>query len=259
MSRRTVVVGAGRAGGSFQRALTAVGWEVGLLHHGDLGTAKATEVLDGALARDDAGELLVLLCVPDSAVAAMASRLAPDPRVVVAHCSGSLGLDALAPHQRVASLHPLVSMPDAPTGERRLRGAWFAVSGDRLARRVAEALGGSVVEVPEERRGAYHAAAAIASNHLVALLEQVRRIAGTAGVPLEAYLDLVRATVDNVEQLGPGTALTGPVSRGDWDTVRAHLSGMEPGEVDEYLAGVAAVADLAGGEVPDDLRARRDR
>src|SRR4029079_18402202 len=122
--------------------------------------------------------------------------------------AGSLGLDALAPHPRRAAVHPLRSIP-APDTE--LTGAWVAGAGDPMGEQIVDALGGHRVDVGDADRAAYHAAACIASNHLVALLGQVERVAGSAGVPLEAYLDLVRQTVDNVAALGPADALTGPV------------------------------------------------
>jgi predicted short-subunit dehydrogenase-like oxidoreductase (DUF2520 family) len=98
--------------------------------------------------------------------------------------------------------------------------------------------------VADADRAAYHAAAAIASNHLVALLGQVERVAASAGVPLEAYLDLVRVTLDNVAELGPAAALTGPVARGDWDTVERHRAALDPAELAAYDAMVAAARRL---------------
>jgi predicted short-subunit dehydrogenase-like oxidoreductase (DUF2520 family) len=141
-------------------------------------------------------------------------------------------------------------LPDPEQGARALIGAWFAVAGDPIARQVVSALGGRAVEVDDEHRPAYHAAACVASNHLVGLLAQAERIAADCGVPLDAYLDLVRATVDNVERLGTAGALTGPVARGDWDTVARHLQAIPAGEVDGYRAGVELAARLIGTEVP---------
>jgi predicted short-subunit dehydrogenase-like oxidoreductase (DUF2520 family) len=114
-----------------------------------------------------------------------------------------------------------------------------------------ELLGGRAFEVSDEHRAAYHAAAVIASNHLVALLSQAERVAAAAGVPLEAYLDLVRATVDNVADLGPAAALTGPAARGDWDTIERHLLAMHPDERPAYEALAHAARRLAetGGEL----------
>jgi predicted short-subunit dehydrogenase-like oxidoreductase (DUF2520 family) len=83
------------------------------------------------------------------------------------------------------------------------------------------------------------------------LLGQVERVAATAGVPLEAFLDLVRGTVDNVERLGPAAALTGPVARGDWDTVARHLAALDPSEREAYAAMASAAARLVDAEVPE--------
>ena len=71
-------------------------------------------------------------------------------------------------------------------------------------------------------RAAYHAAAVIAANHLVALMGQVERVAATAGLPLDAFAGLIRAASEDALALGPGAALTGPAARGDWETVERH-------------------------------------
>jgi predicted short-subunit dehydrogenase-like oxidoreductase (DUF2520 family) len=223
------IIGAGRAGSALAAALRASGWRV-----------------DGPLGRDHdpslatTGARAVLLAVPDRDVPAVASALAPGEAVVV-HVAGSLGLEVLAPHDRVASVHPLVSLPDADLGARRLAGAWFAVAGDPLASEIVAALGGRAVEVPDEGRTTYHAAAVVAANHVVALLGQVERLAAAVGVPLEAYLDLARGALDNVSEIGPAAALTGPVARGDRQTVARHLAAIPESERPAY----ALVADLA--------------
>jgi len=217
--------------------------------------------LEGVLGRaDDAsgaavGVDLCLIATPDAAIADVAAHIIPSPTTVLAHLSGALGLDVLEPHQRRASLHPLVSLAGgAPGAAALLGGAWFAVSGDPLATAAVADLGGHTIVVDEARRAAYHAAACVASNHTVTLLAQVERIAAAAGVPLAAYLDLVRATIDNVSALGPAAALTGPVARGDWATVERHLRSIDPGEAPLYLALVDATATLAGRQLPESLR-----
>lgn len=221
------VVGPGRAGSSMARALAATGWTVAEpVRHGQEVTAAAT------------GVDLVLVATPDAVVAEVAAAIEPQPGAVVAHLAGSLGLEVLAPHERRAAIHPLRSIPNPGTD---LRGAWFAVAGDRLAEQVVDELGGHRVAVADADRAAYHAAACIASNHLVALLGQAQRVAATAGVPLAAYLDLVRQTVDNVAALGPVDALTGPVRRGDAATVARHLAALDPDERVAY----EAMADAA--------------
>lgn len=223
------VIGAGRAGGALAAALAASGWTV----DGPLG--RDVDVVGAA-----AGTRVLVLAVPDARVAEVASAVEPGEAVVV-HLAGSLGLDVLRPHHRIGSLHPLVALPDAVSGSARLRGAWFAVAGDPVLAEIADALDGRTVTVPDAARVRYHAAAVLASNHLVALLGQVERVAADVGVPLEAYLDLARGALDDVVAVGPARALTGPVSRGDWDTVSRHLDAVAPAERPAY----ALLADAA--------------
>jgi predicted short-subunit dehydrogenase-like oxidoreductase (DUF2520 family) len=239
---RLRVVGAGRAGTALATALGRAGWQVvGVLGRGH-------DVAGAASGCD-----LLVIATPDAAIASVAAAIEPGP-AVVAHLAGSLGLDALAPHERRAALHPLVSLPDAEVGAARLSGAWFAVAGDPLAQRVATDLGGRWFEVADEDRAAYHAAAAVASNHLVALMGQVDRIAGSVGAPGEAYVALAAGALANVAALGPAGALTGPVARGDWDTVRRHLAAIHPSERAAYLAMAAEARRLVADDgLPADL------
>lgn len=234
-SRRVRIVGPGRAGTSLARALgDAGGWDVlPLLGRGD-DVAGAAE-----------GSDLVVVATPDGEIASVARRIRPQDGTVVAHMSGSAGLDILAPHPRRASVHPLVALPNPEIGAERLRGGWFALAGDPLGREVVEALGGRAFTVDDADRVLYHAAAVIASNHLVALLGQVERLAASVGVPFEAYLDLVSATVDNVRELGPRAALTGPAARGDEATIRRHLEALPADERDAYRALAEAARRLA--------------
>ena len=224
------VIGPGRAGGALATALTAAGWSV-----------------DGPLGRDHdpatvtSNAEIVVLAVPDHTVSEVARSLVPGDAVVV-HVAGSLGLDVLAPHERRASVHPLVSLADADRGAAALRGAWVAVAGDHDASSaIVAALGGRDVRVADADRVTYHALASIAANHLVALLGQVERVAASIGVPLDAYLDLARGALDNVDAVGPAAALTGPVARDDWDTVARHLDALPEDE----RAAYAVLADAA--------------
>lgn len=235
MTRTVRIIGAGRAGGSFAAALTSAGWVV----DGPIG--REPERIAGAASGVD----LVLVCVADQAIAEVA--LAIEPRdACIAHCAGSLGLDVLAPHERRASVHPLVSLPNAEVGAGRLRGAWFAVDGDPIATEVVDALAGTSFEIDDAHRAAYHAAACIAANHLVALLGQVERIGSAAGAPFEAYLDLVRGAVDNVAAFGPAAALTGPAARGDEATITRHLDAIDPSERAAFQAMADQARRLAG-------------
>lgn len=196
------------------------------------------------------GVELLVLATPDAAIREVARAVEPDETTVLAHLSGSLGLDVLAPHPRRGVLHPLVALPNPDRGSQRLVGAWFAVTGDPLVRQVAEALYGRAFTVADEDRAAYHAAACIASNHLVALLGQVERISQACGVPFQAYLDLAWATVENVADLGPAAALTGPVARGDEATVRRHLRALPKAERRAYRALADAAKMLRDDDRP---------
>jgi predicted short-subunit dehydrogenase-like oxidoreductase (DUF2520 family) len=233
-ARRVRIVGPGRAGTSLARALAAAGWDVAPL----LGRSDDPS---GAAADVD----LVVLATPDGEIARVAQAVRPEDGSVVAHMSGSAGLDVLAPHARRASLHPLMALPTPEVGARRLQGGWFAVAGDPLAGEVVDALGGRAFAVDDADRVVYHAAAVIASNHLVALLGQVERLAASVGVPFEAYLDLVSATVGNVRELGPAAALTGPAARGDEATIRRHLAALPADEREAYQALAGAARRLA--------------
>lgn len=229
------IVGLGRAGRSFQRALSAVGWEVE-------GVGREASVTGAALGVD-----LVLICTPDSAVGDVAAAIQPGD-AVVAHVAGSLTLDALDPHSAVGSIHPLMSLPNADVGAERLRSdCWFATAGHApIIAQVVEALGGRSFGVPDSDRAVYHAAACVASNHLVALLGQVERLARSISVPPEAYLALARQSLANVDALGAAAALTGPAARGDDDTIARHLAHLPDDELASYEAMVEEARRLAG-------------
>jgi predicted short-subunit dehydrogenase-like oxidoreductase (DUF2520 family) len=221
------IVGLGRAGGSFRTALTEVGWTV---------------VTDAGRAVD-----LILLTVPDGAIADVAASIPPTD-AVVAHVSGACDLDVLAPHPRIGSIHPLMSLPDPETGSRRLLDhCTFAVDGVPLMAEIVADLGGRAIEVPGPKRALYHATATIAANHLTALCAQVESLAAEVGVPVDAYWTLMSTTLDNIATVGPAAALTGPAARGDWDTISAHLAAL-PTDDDRalYLALCDRAARLAG-------------
>jgi predicted short-subunit dehydrogenase-like oxidoreductase (DUF2520 family) len=233
------VIGPGRAGRSLQQALEGAGWRaLAALGRGD-------DVTHAARGAD-----VVVIATPDTAIAETAAAIRPVAGVAVVHLAGSMGVEVLAPHERRAAVHPVVALPDPDVGATRLRGAWFAVTGDPVGTEIVDAVGGRCISVPDDKRALHHAAAVVASNHLVALLGQVARIAEEAGVPLGAYLDLVRTTVDNVAALGPRDALTGPVARGDWSTVARHLDVLPDNERDGYLAMVELAARLAAAREP---------
>ena len=247
----TRIIGPGRAGAALARALTAVGWPVDGPHGRDQEPS--------ARAAAAAGVGLLVIATRDAEVAEVAGSVRPVAGTTVAHLSGLLGLDALEPHERRAVIHPLVSLPDPEVGTRLLgEGAWFGLRSSspeagETARAVVAALGGRSFTVPEAERARYHAAAAMAANHLVALLAQAERVGATAGVPPEALVDLARGALENAARLGPRRALTGPVARGDWGTVAAHLEALAPGDRPAYRALASEAARLAGVEPPPGL------
>ena len=243
MSAATVavrVIGAGRAGRSFAKAIDdLVDWDV--IDMRGRGVA-----IDDAAADVD----LVLIATPDTVVADVAAAIRPG-RAVVAHVAGSLGLDVLAPHDRRAALHPLMSLPDAEIGAERLTGGWFAVAGDPLVADLATALGGRTFEIADDDRALYHAAAAVASNHLVALLGHAQRLGASVGVPADALLALALGSAENAVALGPAAALTGPAARGDEATLVAHREAIgrrAPRELAAYEAMLAEARRLAAME-----------
>jgi predicted short-subunit dehydrogenase-like oxidoreductase (DUF2520 family) len=144
----------------------------------------------------------------------------------------------------------LQSFPSTSVGLERLPGTWAAVAGDDQTREIALLLGLRPFELADRDRARYHAAAVVASNHVIALLGQVERLASSCGVPFEAFRALVQASVVNAFALGPATALTGPVSRGDLATVERHLAALDPADRDAYRALAREAARLTG---------RRDR
>lgn len=208
------IIGLGRLGGSLQRALSEV----------------AGVTVRTGPAAERAG--LVLLCVPDDAIAEVAAKLEPVPGAVVAHCSGVLPAAVLdvAP-AAAASFHPLQTFPDAETGASRFLDCPVFIEGDPAALERLESLAERLGAVPHRLSAAakvrYHAAAVMACNHVCALLDAAFEVAGEAGVAdPTVYLPLVRATLENVERLGPAGALTGPVARGDTQTVAHHLQAL---------------------------------
>jgi predicted short-subunit dehydrogenase-like oxidoreductase (DUF2520 family) len=202
---------------------------------------------------DGAQADVVVLCVPDGAIAAAAAAVTVREGRLVAHCSGATTLAPLAPHEAF-SLHPLMTVP--ATGA-EFTGAPAAVSGatDRaraLADRLATTLGMAPFAVADEDRAAYHAAASIASNFLVTLEGVAERLAATAGVDREPLVALVRASVENWAAAGAPSALTGPIARGDEQTVRRQRDAVAerlPEELDLFDALTAATRRLAAARL----------
>jgi len=254
------LVGPGRAGTTLTLALLELGWEA-VAVAGRAPDAPSTQAAAACLGTRTTlvseaghGAALVVVATPDRAISAAACAVGPslEPGALVLHLAGSVGLDAfdalraMRSDVRVGALHPLQSFPSATMGIERVPGAWAAVAGDAQTEELALALGMRPFALPDAERPLYHAAAVVASNHLVALLGQVERLAASAGVPFEAFAPLVRSSVANAFGVGPARALTGPVSRGDLATVEEHLRTLDPAERDSYRSLAREVARLTG-------------
>ena len=166
----------------------------------------------------------MLLCVPDRAIAEVAAPSRPGPWV--AHVSGATPLAALDPHARRFGVHPLQTFTRA-RGAEQLDGAFAAVSAETDEARevglwLARTLGLEPFTLADSKRVAYHAGAAIASNYLVTLRRAAGSLLEAAGAPPEALDPLMRRTIENDFEL------TGPIARGDWATVDAHVAAIRP-------------------------------
>ncbi len=194
---------------------------------------------------------LIVLAVPDGAIrevaGAIAGQGAPGPGCVALHLSGALPAEALAVlverGYAVGSLHPLQTVADPAHGAERLRGAFFTFEGDLAARiaaaEIVEAAGGRMLEVHAADKARYHAACVFASNYIVACAAVATRLLARAANIAEeeaarALRPLWGGAVSNLEKLGPAEALTGPVRRGDVETVRAHLGALEGATLELY-------------------------
>lgn len=199
------VIGSGRAGGAIAARLA----ERGL------------NVTTGRQPRPQVD--LVLLAVPDGAIAEVAKSVPVGPWL--AHVSGATSLGALEPHRRRFSVHPLQTLT-RQRGPEQLDGAWAAVTAEtdearETARWLARTLSLQPFDLADADKPLYHAGAAMASNFLVTLYRAAARLLEETGAPPEALVPLMTRTIEN------GFALTGPIARGDWTTVEAHLRALE--------------------------------
>jgi predicted short-subunit dehydrogenase-like oxidoreductase (DUF2520 family) len=209
---------------------------------------------------------VVLVTVPDAAIEEVAARLEPDAGATCAHACGAVSAEAVsavrARGAHAGAVHPLRSFADPELAARRFAGTPCAIDGDRpaveaLVRLVASA-GGAPLVVAGGRKALYHAGAVFASNYVVASLEAALRLFAAAGIAREAalapLLGLARGTLENVEAVGIPAALTGPVERGDAETVARHVAAVragEPGLEEAYavLARLACEVAIAKGSL----------
>ncbi|CAN5698866.1 hypothetical protein BH23GEM3_BH23GEM3_06000 [soil metagenome] len=214
----------------------------------------------------------VLLAVQDAAlpeaVRALARERLPAGTPVL-HLSGALGADLLQPLAErgcsVGSLHPLAAIADSVEGAERLRDVWWGVEAageaGELAGRIVAAASGRILTITPGGKPLYHAAAVFASNYVVALLATAEQAMGRAGAPLPearaALAALASGAVHNVAVSDPCAALTGPVARGDADTVALHLAHLSDAERALYSPLTRAALELARVRGVDVADARR--
>ncbi|HEV2756902.1 MAG TPA: DUF2520 domain-containing protein [Actinomycetota bacterium] len=262
------LVGAGKAGTGVALALKAAGHRVaGVASRTPASAAAAAErVGAAAVAVDHLPPCdVVLLGVPDAAVRPVAAALAPGlrPGTVVWHLAGSLGVDALPPAVRRCALHPVQAFP-APDVPSRLPGSSWGLTCDGDLREWATAvvtddLRGHVVDVSEEDRPVWHAAAVTTANGITALVSLAETLLGSIGVeaPGPVLAPLAAAAVESSTARGASASLTGPAVRGEWETVAAHVQALEanaPALLEPYREATRLIfraADRAGKVTPE--------
>lgn len=270
------IIGAGRVGAGLALALTRAGREVRLTSRRPVrvpSPLSLTVSVDGP----DAGWLgavdALILAVPDDRIRPVAQHLwdtkGISARHAVLHCSGVLGQEALAPlvptRAALGSLHPLQTISDPEVAPERFRGAWAAVEGSAAALEVAEGLARAVglkpFRITAKAKILYHAGAVFASNYLVVVEAIAQRLVRHAGLSDEdawaALSPLVRGTVTNLLAGDPRAALTGPVARGDTDTILRHLSALTIDDARLYQLLGRAALELARKRGMDDETAQR--
>ncbi len=275
------IVGAGAVGTALGVALSRAGWPIHAVASRDAGRRERFRSLVdvGRVFADPEPILdeveLIILAVPDDAIAPLAGSLRMYSGQAMVHTSGALGAAVLAPAMaagtQVGSFHPLVAVADTERAVAAFRGATVAIEGDdqlaAMLGEMAEAIGAVPVRLEPGSKGAYHAAAVLAAGGFVALLDAIAELGRVAGLDeagsLAIYGPLIEGTLGNARALGIRAALTGPMTRGDVGTLRAHLATLQayaPAVVDLYVAAARREVDLAlarGALAPEDAAVMR--
>lgn len=254
------IVGSGRLGTTLAIVMSSAGYRIeAVVTRRRAGAKKAAALIGSATSALTANELdllppskIVLIATPDDEIAHAAQRLAGTQRNrvrgrIVLHTSGALSSDVLEPLAaigfQVGSLHPLVSVSDPRTGPTNLRGAFYCIEGDAAATRTARAivrdLKGRSFTISSHNKPLYHAAAVMASGHVLALYDLATEMLAQCGLELgnalRVLLPLLQSTVSNLSRSNPARALTGTFARGDVATVRSHLQALSRGGLLEAL------------------------
>jgi predicted short-subunit dehydrogenase-like oxidoreductase (DUF2520 family) len=260
------IIGGGAVGPALGLALTRAGWPVHAVASRDPDRrARFAALVDGARAFAEPQALveeveLILLAVPDDAIAPLAANLRMYGGQAMVHTSGALGAEVLEPAMaagtQIGAFHPLVAFADTERAVADLHGATIAIEGDdQLAAalaEMAEAIGATPVRLLPGSKAAYHAAAVLAAGGFVALLDAIAELGRVAGLDeagsLAVYGPLIEGTLGNAKALGIRAALTGPITRGDVGTLRMHLDTLAthaPGALELYVAAARREIDLA--------------
>jgi predicted short-subunit dehydrogenase-like oxidoreductase (DUF2520 family) len=272
------IVGAGRVGRALAKRLREEGWRVGAVVTRRESTARKAVRFIGAgrpcvgVSREILAANVVLVCTPDDSIAPVAQEIASllqgEKRVslrgaVFLHTSGALDAGVLRPLKKygaaLGSLHPLQSF--SGIGVPPLEGRFFAIEGDdlalRTARKIVRCLGGRPAQISSSKKRLYHAAAALAAGHVLAIEEAATRMLMSAGLKhpeaVDALLGLTRQVLDNFARLGSSAAWTGPLARGDYRVVLAHGQAMSALPA-EYAAAYKALNRLAARVLASDAK-----
>jgi predicted short-subunit dehydrogenase-like oxidoreductase (DUF2520 family) len=269
------IIEAGAVGTALGVALSRAGWPVHAVASRDAARRERFRgLVDGSRAFSEPTALveeveLIIVAVPDDAVAEVAAGIRMYGGQAMVHTSGVLGPEVLAPAAaagtQIGSFHPLVAFADMERAVAALHGATVAIEGDdqlaALLAEMAEALGAIPVRLAPGAKAAYHAAAVLAAGGFVALLDAIAELGSVAGLDeagaLAIYGPLIEQTLGNARALGIQAALTGPMTRGDRGTLEAHLAALRqhaPRVLDLYVAAAQreiALAEARGALTPE--------
>jgi predicted short-subunit dehydrogenase-like oxidoreductase (DUF2520 family) len=272
MQNSLSIIGAGRVGQALGRRLHELGWKIGAVVTRSEASARRAVRFIGAgkacagIARQIIASHVILIATPDDEIAPVSRELARicDEQLagtVVLHTSGAMDSEVLEAvgkrGAKVGSLHPLQSFSGVAVPS--LGGRIFTIEGEtnavRVARRIARALGGSPVRISGSKKVLYHAAAAMAAGHVLAVEEACTQLLVSLGIKrseaIRGLLPLTRQVLENFERLGPRAAWTGPLSRGDYKIVRAHLDALRESPK-EFTQAYEALNRLAGRVLAQD-------